>query len=334
VTMPMSRHLFLILIAGVAFACENTIDDMSSDPGEALVTMTRPADGMIMVYIPPGKFLMGSNLIESVVLSGSPTRGDLRLFVFSDQRPRHTVYLDGYWIDQTEVTVGMFKKFVDATGYMTTAEREGWAKPWRADSKELEWPMVQGADWLHPRGPGSSAEDDHPVVQVSWEDAMAYCQWVGATLPTEAQWEKAARGIDGRRYPWGDDFDGTRLNYGDINCPVGRWRDRNYDDGYAFTSPVGTYPHGASPYWVLDMAGNVWEWVFDWYDEEYYVHSPASNPRGPSSGHLKSQRGGSWYDGEPEGWVTCVVRHQNPPTDRYEDVGFRCAVWLDTAAGK
>ena len=330
----MARLLPLIILTGVAFCCEHSDDALTNDSQPIPLTKTRAKDGMVMVYIPPGEFIMGSDLMEAFVVGGRPARGDLRLFWFPNQRPSHRVYLDGYWIDQTEVTVGMFKKFVDATGYRTSAEREGWGKPWQPGPKELEWPMVQGADWLHPRGPGSTAEDNHPVVQVSWQDAMAYCEWVGAMLPTEAQWEKAARGTDARRYPWGDDFDGTRLNYGDKNCPVERWRDTDYNDGYAFTSPVGLYPGGASPYGVLDMAGNVWEWVFDWYDEGYYDYSPASNPRGPANGHLKSQRGGSWYDGEPEGWVTCVIRHQNEPTDRYQDVGFRCSIWSDKTEGR
>jgi formylglycine-generating enzyme required for sulfatase activity len=283
-------------------------------------TKVRDIDGMEMVYIPAGEFTMGSTVWESIVFS------NMKLHLFPDQRPQHKVYLDGYWIDKTEVTVGMFKKFVMETGYETSAERRGGGKPWRDGRKEDEWPIVLGIDWLHPRDIETEAEDNHPVVQVSWVDALAYAEWVGATLPTEAQWEKAARGTDERKFPWGDEFNGTYLNYGDSLCPVKRWRDLGYNDGYAYTSPVGIYPEGASPYGVLDMAGNVWEWVSDWYDENYYENSPYKNPKGPETGYGKAMRGGSWYDGEPVAWVTCVIRHQNPTNDRYEDVGFRCVI--------
>lgn len=287
-------------------------------------TKIRDKDGMEMVYIPAGEFTMGSTLLESTVFE------NMALFLFPDQRPQHKVFLDGYWIDKTEVTVGMFKKFVKETGYITSAEVRGGGKPWRDGPKKDEWPIVPGIDWIHPREIKSEAEDNHPVVQVSWEDAIAYAKWVSGTLPTEAQWEKAARGTDARKFPWGNEFNGAYLNYGDSLCPVKRWCDLDFNDGYAFTSPVGHYPEGASPYGVLDMAGNVWEWVFDWYDEDYYENSPYQNPQGPETGFFKSMRGGSWYDGEPVAWVTCVIRHQNPTSDRYEDVGFRCVINVDT----
>jgi serine/threonine-protein kinase len=260
-----------------------------------------------------------------LVTSGSLSDGDFALHVFTDEKPRHSVCLDPFWIDRTEVTVAMFRQFVEATGYLSSAERDGWGKPWRDGPKGKEWPRVQGADWLHPGGPESSAQDDHPVVQVSWQDASAYCAWSGAMLPTEAQWEFAARGTHGRRFPWGDSFDGMRLNSCDSQCPVERWRADVFDDGYPYTAPVGSYPEGASPFGALDMAGNVWEWVADWYDADYYEHSPCWNPAGPESGTDRVMRGGAWYDGQAEAWTRCSVRHHNPPWDRYQDVGFRCA---------
>jgi formylglycine-generating enzyme required for sulfatase activity len=286
-------------------------------------TRIRPTDGMAMVYVPAGEFDMGNTGVQWV-WGGSLRDGDLDLQVFTDEQPQHTVYLDAFWIDQTEVTVAMFRTFVEATGYETTAEIAGWGQPWREGPMEEEWPQVSGADWLHPRGPESTAEDEHPVVQVSWEDAAAYCEWAGGRLPTEAQWEKAARGTDGRTWPWGNTYDGVRGNFCDAQCPIERWKHDSYDDGYAFTAPVGSFPSGASPYGALDIVGNVWEWVADWYDDSYYGDSPTENPSGPPSGTERAMRGGAWIDNET--WVRCTVRYQNPPWSRCDDVGFRCVV--------
>jgi serine/threonine-protein kinase len=287
-------------------------------------TTTRAKDGMEMVRVPGGEFQMGSHGLGWFRVTGSARTGDLRIHVLADQRPGHTVHVDEFWIDRTEVTVAMFRRFVDDTRYTTTAEAEGWGTSWHPGTQDQEWPQTEGVTWRHP-GHTEAAIDDHPVVQVSWFDAVAYCTWAGASLPTEAEWEKAARGIDGRQFPWGNAFDGTRLNYCDARCSVGRWNDPSYDDGYAYTAPVGSYPTGASPYGAMDMVGNVWEWVADWYDDDYYRVSATRNPTGPESGNRRAMRGGAWYDGEGEAWTTCTIRHQNPPEDRYEDVGFRCA---------
>jgi formylglycine-generating enzyme required for sulfatase activity len=278
---------------------------------------------MTMVYVPAGEFAMGNDGIQWL-WSGSLAESNLSLQVFTDESPQHAVYLDGYWIDQTEVTVAMFRTFVEATGYETAAEKERWGAPYTAGPPEEEWPHVPGTDWQHPHGPSSDAEDNHPVVQVTWDDATAYCAWVGGQLPTEAQWEKAARGTDGRRWPWGDGYAGSRGNFCDAQCPVERWRQVGYDDGYALTAPVGTFPEGASPYGALDMAGNVWEWVADWYGESYYGDSVSDNPAGPAAGRERVQRGGSWLD--YESWVRTTVRHATEPTVRCDDLGFRCAV--------
>ncbi len=238
----------------------------------------------------------------------------------SDEQPVHTVYLDAFYIDETEVTNAQFAAFVSATGYETDAEQTGCGWIYDGDG----WGCIQGVDWQHPFGPDTdlAGKDEHPVVQVSWNDAKAYCEWAGARLPTEAEWEKAARGTDGLIYPWGNTFDGTKLNFADKNTSFD-WSDSNWDDGYADTAPVGSYPDGASPYGALDMAGNVWEWVADWYDSGYYAASPESNPKGPASGDYRVLRGGSWRGNVAV--MRAANRAQDPPDDTYNSVGFRCA---------
>jgi formylglycine-generating enzyme required for sulfatase activity len=169
-------------------------------------------------------------------------------------------------------------------------------------------------------------QDDHPIVNVSWNDAMAYCAWLSqatgytVSLPTEAQWEKAARGGDGRTYPWGNDWDSSKLQ-----CSKATFGDSGG------TASVGSYPSGASPHGVLDMAGNVWQWCSDWYDATYYKSSPDRNPAGPPSSPdgVRVLRGGSWYNGGAE-LFRCVDRSRDTPDDRLITGGFRCVVRADT----
>jgi serine/threonine-protein kinase len=266
-------------------------------------------DGMTLLYVPAGEFLMGS------------ADGDSD--AYSDEKPQHKVTLDAFWIDRTEVTNAMFAKFVAAARYKTDAEKAGKARAFDPTSKQ--WAETAGADWQHPRGPGSDIAglEQHPVAQVSWNDATAYCAWAGRRLPTEAEWEKAARGTDGRKFPWGNqNVAGDLLNFADRNLDVS-WADKSINDGYQFTAPVGSYPKGASPYGALDMAGNVWEWVADWYNETYYQNAPAQNPKGPDSGQYRVLRGGSWHI-EP-GLVRAADRVRDNPENRYDLLGFRCA---------
>ena len=271
-------------------------------------TQISTKDGMTLLYVPAGEFLMGAASSDTQASAG--------------EKPQHTVYLGAFWIDRTEVTNAMFKKFIDASNYQTDAEKQGSGYAFDATAKT--WSDTKGADWQHPRGPDSNLNglDNHPVVQVSWNDATAYCQWAGGDLPTEAQWEKAARGTDGRIYPWGNQaVAGNLLNFADRNLNVD-WADKTVDDGYQFTSPVGHYPDGKSSYGTLDMAGNVWEWARDWYAEKYYDTSPARNPENTTRGDYRVLRGGAWLNDAPS--VRASNRGRVALVNRYNDIGFRC----------
>ena len=310
-------YLFSILAAIALFACKtseaivqtaNPQTQAAGSPTGLMSDWTRPADGMVMVYVPEGEFTMGSILQDY-------------------WKPVHVVYLDAYWIDRTEVTNAMFTVFVDDTGYETDAEKNG--ASWIVAGNELQ--EMSGADWEHPRGPGSSISSlgDYPVVQVSWNDAAAYCAWAGARLPTEAEWEKAARGTDSRAYPWGEQTpDGNLVNFADVSLAV-EGADTDSNDGYMYTAPAGTYPAGASPYGALDMAGNVFEWVADWYGESYYSSSPGSNPTGPSSGDYHVMRGGGW--GGHENYLRSAARYAGRADVSSDLYGFRCSRSLSSS---
>jgi hypothetical protein len=213
----------------------------------------------LMVHVAAGLFVMGSD------------RG------FTNERPRHRVELDGFYLDQTEVTNEQWNAYATFLGISLR-----------------------------------TAPDDHPVVDVNWPEAAEYCRWAGLRLPTEAEWEKGARGADARTYPWGETISGNHANYIDSG-------DR-FDNS---TTPVGLFPAGAAPSGALDMAGNVWEWVADWFDERSYGSSPTSNPRGPSSGEGRVLRGGSWINLPLS--LRTSHRGARDPVDRTNFIGFRCA---------
>lgn len=308
-----------------------------------------------MVWIPGGKFRMGTE-------DPNPR--------FYDARPEREVEVDGFWMDETEVTNAQFARFVEATGYVTVAEQKPTveqimatmrpgepppppealvagslvflppreAVPWDDEAAWTHW--TPGACWKHPEGPGSDIKDrmDHPVVQVCWKDADAYAKWAGKRLPTEAEWERAARGgLEGKKYVWGDEAPDEG----------GRWRcniwqggfphDNTLADGFLRTAPVRTYP--ANAFGLYEMSGNVWEWCADWYRPDYYAKGPAKNPRGPDASYdprvgprdnphmpKRVQRGGSFQcsdgfcaryrpGGRGRGDVDTGASH----------VGFRCA---------
>jgi formylglycine-generating enzyme required for sulfatase activity len=266
----------------------------TADTPETGSTQVRPADGMVMVYVPAGPFTMGSEY-------------------FDVEKPIHEVTLDAFWIDQTEVTNAMFEIFVAAQAYQTDAKKAGKSRLRNTTSKT--WEVTSGADWLHPQGPQTNREglSDHPVVHVSWNDASAYCSWAGGKLPGEAEWEKAARGTDGRTYPWGEAApDAARLNFADV------YLGKSAKDGYLFTVPVGSTPPGASPYGAYDMAGNVWEWTADWFDA-YPANTVGDEMYGIT---YRVIRGGSWFNTSE--FVRSAYRYIAIPTLSSSALGFRC----------
>jgi len=242
------------------------------------------AEGDDMVLIPAGEFIMGNDA------------GD------DDEKPERTVYLDAFCIDKYEVTNAQYKECVDAGACNPPARQSSPSRLFYYDNPEF---------------------DNYPVIWVTWNDAQAYCKWRGKRLPTEAEWEKAARGTDGRLWPWGNsEPDGTKLNLCDVNCTY-EWKESHIDDGYPDTAPVGSFEAGQSPYGVYNMAGNVREWTADWYAPDYYRDAPDRNPPGPDSGPGRVLRGGSWRSNIPVARITYRLWYDAEVKDEY--IGFRCA---------
>ena len=259
----------------------------------------RPADGMEMIYIPAGAFSMGN--------------ADQQ-----DESPPHQVNLDAFWIDRTEITNREYAQFLNAIANQLSS-----CQPLTACVSSME----ENADsHLASKAGRIVAEvgfEDHPATHVTWLGAATYCQWADARLPTEAEWEKAARGSSGRRYPWGDSFEAANTNFCDRSCTFDAGRDEEADDNWATTAPVGSFPDGASPYAVYDLAGNVWEWVSDWYGHDYYQQSPGQNPSGPQDGQQRVVRGGSWFSAASD--LRAANRSAWPPDTTTGFIGFRCA---------
>ncbi|MFC8521413.1 formylglycine-generating enzyme family protein [Pseudarthrobacter sp. NPDC057230] len=293
------------------------------EPGWRKTLHAEAGVGHLDVEIPAGVFLMGDSFDE-----GYATDGEL---------PVHEVELGAFRIDATAVTNRQFAAFVDATGYRTEAEKYGTSAVFhlvvQADRKDILgaasgspwWLTVRGADWAHPTGPGQHWSDipDHPVVQVSHDDALAYCRWAGRRLPTEAEWEYAARGgLQQRRYPWGNELlraDGTH------NCNIwqGTFPDVNtQSDGYLGTAPVRSFPPNG--YGLYEVSGNVWEWCADWFLPKYYRNSPPANPQGPTIGKGRVMRGGSYlcHDSYCNRYRV-AARTSNTPDSSSGNCGFR-----------
>jgi formylglycine-generating enzyme required for sulfatase activity len=345
----------LVLVSSGTFAIRNASASNPDDRSGGQAERKAPPD---MAWIPGGTFLMGTNDKES----------------FPNERPAHLVQVEGFWMDVHDVTNAEFAKFVEATGYVTTAERP---INWEELKKELPpgtpkaddgalapgslvfaatsgpvplndlsawWRWVKGASWRHPEGPGSSIQgrENHPVVQVSWYDAVAYAQWAGKRLPSEAEWEFAARGgLESKRYVWGDDFrpgDRYLANTWQGVFPI---RDTG-EDGFAGTSPVGSFP--ANGYGLYDMAGNVWQWCSDWYRVDAHIEAASKNlcrdPAGPAESYdpgdpyasKRVVKGGSFLCNPSycESYRPSA-RRGTPPDTGSSHTGFRCVISGDGA---
>ena len=256
--------------------------------------LSKPPEGMVLV--PAGEFTLGTDAPQAPI----------------NQRPAREVHLDAFYIDKHEVTNAQFEAFILAGGYN---KRKYWTKEgWDFIEKErfiyiypikemyrIETPLGFGANTV-------STAPDHPVIGVSWYEAAAYAKWAGKRLPTEAEWEKAARGVSARRYPWGNKMDFKKLLYFPHQKKL---------------LPVGSFPKGASPFGAMDMAGSVWEWCADWYNENDSVYGPEANPLEGTADTGKVLRGGSWDS--PRLLLQCTYRAAEPPTHRAYTVGFRCA---------
>jgi len=262
--------------------------------------ITREIDGMSMVYIPGGSFMMGSTAeeIEQAIGLCKDFYSPCNNWYYEREGPQHQVSLDPYWIDQTEITNKQYRLCVEDGSCLKITEcKKG--EPTFEDTSKAE----------------------HPVVCADWEDANSYCQWVGGRLPSEAEWEYAYRGEGGVIYPWGDEFDGNKLNYCDQNCTEDH-ADQRYDDGYPLTAPAGSFPAGASWAGVMNMSGNVSEWVNDWYGE--YSPEGEINPMGSPSGTQKMVKGCSWYF--HPAYCRGATRPAVEPSTRFDYLGFRCVV--------
>jgi formylglycine-generating enzyme required for sulfatase activity len=304
--------LLAVVATGVALRPRRAATDPARPAkGETSAMLTaigqRPASRSGgMLRIAGGTFLMGSPLADAL-----------------DARPQHRVTLRTFWLDATLVTNAQFSDFVAATQYETTAERRGHSLVF--DAASHGWRTIEGANWRQPNGPNSSiaAREDWPAVQVSWNDALAYARWANKRLPTEAEYEYAARGgLAECDYPWGRELlDGGQYQ---ANAWQGRFPDFDLArDGYAGLAPAAALP--PNRYGLRDMLGNAYCWCADWYDPAYYEHCPARDPGGPVSGQEKAQRGGSWLSAPNHEPLALWRRRAAEPNVSTNHVGFRCA---------
>jgi sulfatase modifying factor 1 len=344
----------LLVSSGTTASSNAKASNPDETPGDQVCRKAQPG----MAWIPGGTFLMGTNDKDS----------------FPNERPAHLVQVQGFWMDEHDVTNAEFSRFVESTGYVTTAERKinwddlkkelppGTSKPDESalapgalvftptagpvplDDLSAWWRWVQGANWRHPEGPESSIQgrENHPVVQVSWYDAVAYAQWASKRLPTEAEWEFAARGgLESKRYVWGDEFKPGGKYMANTWQGVFPVRDSG-EDGFVGTSPVGSFP--ANGYGLYDMAGNVWQWCSDWYRVDSHIEAAGKNvcrdPGGPVESydpgdpysHKRVVKGGSFLCNPSycESYRPSA-RRGTPPDTGSSHTGFRCVISGDNA---
>ena len=278
-----------------------------------------------MVLVPGGEFLMGTDDAE-----GFPADGE---------GPVRRVKMDAFYVDSCTVTNRQFGKFVRSARYKTESEGFGWSFVFHeflspravrdstgAVQQASWWRAVKGACWRHPEGPGSDIRSrmDHPVVHVSWNDAIAYCDWAGKRLPTEAEWEAAARGgLSQKRYPWGDEL----VPNGEHQCNIwqGEFPVKNTaEDGYLGTAPAASF--GSNGHGLYNVSGNVWEWTSDWFSATFHADGPRDNPSGPPTGSARVLRGGSYLCHESYcNRYRVAARSSNTPDSSTGNLGFRCA---------
>ncbi|WP_085942490.1 formylglycine-generating enzyme family protein [Acidovorax sp. NO-1] len=301
--------------------------------------------GMVFVRVPTGSFTMGGIEPPESLARAYPTLEAARFTDLADEGPAHRVTIgQAFYLGQHEVTVGQFRRFVQASGYRAESEADGTGgygyNPRYDPATTVRGDAFEGRDTRYSwRDPGFAQGDDHPVVNVTWNDAMALADWLSRTeghhyrLPTEAEWEYACRAGTRTRYPHGDDPQGllhTANTFDQAAAPLWpRWQQHALagNDGHAFTAPVGSY--GANAFGLHDMLGNAWEWVADWHGDNYYAHSPRNDPRGPAHGTVRVRRGGSWHT-----WAfyaRCGYRNWNSPQTRYTLVGMRLAREISAA---
>jgi formylglycine-generating enzyme required for sulfatase activity len=294
--IALTSSLIRALIHGWIPGWPESAQVESQRPSQQPEQVVRGKDGKEMHLVPANWFAMGSTdaELEDAYQLAMKYDKSVEKSWLENERTRHRVWVDAFYMDTYEVTMKECQAFRQATGH-------------RALPTEVTT---------------YAPEDNHPVILVSWDDAAAYCRWAEKQLPTEAQWEKAARGTDGRTYPWGNEpVTGRRANYCDTQCDQD-WKDSSQDDGYQYTVPVGSFADGKSPSGIYDLAGNVWEWVRDWYDPQYYHRSPERNPENTTTAESRVLRGGGWNHGAA--FLRAASRGGDAPAVRY--LGFRCVV--------